>query len=615
MSPIPHTTRNAWFPLTAIASWHHWTAADGPLEQALVHQVADPLNSLRGADRHVWFAARLLLQDGRVWAVRGRCEPAGVRAALGSAALVLAGQPFDDAVFDAVEGLIEAALAAGQHTSAVIELDRRPGLAPRAAIDAAQLCRLALHALNLERAATKQPALDELPVILAHCLRQSCSLDDASVLDWQASLPAPPHELGAALCAALGYPRDALFIYNYLAARDGHCRNRAQAALAMPWLLQLLLPAAALPASARQAEDMAAILAAVDAGAPLTAAIRKLAGASASAVRHLAVAAPPHGATINGERLRGLLFLLDCLPPERRPTSGSEYAAMLELGKALDRALAFRRGAGEPPRQYRLCMQAWLRQLSVSGLSAAVAGEAFANMRIALADAGDFLHALSESLQEDDAVAAGAARGQVLHFCASVTLRRLLRLSQQWHTQLPAASDGAARTLTWSPVLARPWRHGERMVVELTSSSQLMLEGERMAHCVAASAAACATGNCVIVSLRTPGGTPLSTAELRLHDKAPQVRAVQHRAIRNGVPHRDCALALDALLAYLNSAEQAHLLDGRLARLRWQTARRPVGGEAGDGAPYFGAAARTAARRLAPLPGPATALTALDGTA
>lgn len=174
--------------------------------------------------------------------------------------------------------------------------------------------------------------------------------------------------------------------------------------------------------------------------------------------------------------------------------------------------------------------------------------------------------------------------------------------------------DGAAHTLKWPPILPRPWRHGQRIAVELTSSNQLMLEGERMAHCVAASAAACAGSNCVIVSLRTPAGTPLSTAELRLHDNTPRVRAVQHRAARNGVPHRECAVVLDALLSHLNSVEQAHLLDERRVRLRQQAARRTMGGEASDGALHFGAAARQAARRLTQFSGPATASTSLDST-
>ena len=614
MSPLPHRTRNSWFALTAIANWQHWQAADGPIEQALVHQVADPLGSLRGAQRKVWFAARLLLPDGRVWALRGRCERAGLRAALTSAAVVLAGQPFDHTLFDVTESLIEGALSAEHHTSAIMELDRHPRLAPCAAIAAAQLCRLALHALNLERAASNQPALDELPGILAECLRQSCSLDDAKVMAWQAGLPARPQELSGALCAALGYPRDGLFIHNYLAARDGHCRNRAQAALAMPWLLPLLLPVAAVPASARQAGGMTTILAAVDAGVPLIGVIRKVNGASASAVRHLAVAAPPNGSTGNGERMRGLLFLLDCLPPERRPTSVGEYAALFELGKAVSGALEFHASAGEPPAAYRACMQAWLRQLSVSGLSAAVTGEAFATVRIALADASDFLRALCESLQEDGAMSAGATREQVLNFCASVTLRRLLLLSQQWHTQLPDVRDDAAHTLKWPPILSRPWRHGQRIAVELSSSNQLMIEGERMAHCVAASAAACASSNCVIVSLRTPAGIPLSTAELSLHANTPRVRAVQHRAARNAVPHRECVVVLDALLSHLNSVEQAHLLEERLLRLRQQAARRTIGGQASDGTPHFGAAARQAARRLAQFPGPATASFSPDST-
>jgi|GEM_PF-6215954 len=99
-----------------------------------------------------------------------------------------------------------------------------------------------------------------------------------------------------------------------------------------------------------------------------------------------------------------------------------------------------------------------------------------------------------------------------------------------------------------------------------------------MRHCVAASAAACAEGNCVIVSVRSPAGERLSTAELRLYETVPHVRAVQHRAARNGAPQQDCAAALDALLRHLNGAAQAPALEARLALLRQQAARGSICG-------------------------------------
>src|SRR5450830_263063 len=213
MLPIQHAPRSSWFALIGVAGWEHWQAADGPVAQLLVHQVADPLARLRGAERRVWFSARLQLRDGRVWALRGRAERADLQAALSAAAAVLTRQPCIATHFAAIEGLMARALAASGRATAVIELDRRPGLAPRAAIGAAQLCRLALHALNIDRAAAAQTTLIELPAIVAECFRQACAPDHAKVKAWQAALQAPGQAAGASLGASL-------FLHNYLAARD-----------------------------------------------------------------------------------------------------------------------------------------------------------------------------------------------------------------------------------------------------------------------------------------------------------------------------------------------------------------------------------------------------------
>jgi hypothetical protein len=611
MFPMQQSTGSSWHALVGVARWEQQQCADGPIARLLVHLVADPRRRLRGEDACVWLSARLLLRDGKVWALSGKCERAALLAVLQTAAGILAGRLCIQIHFDELDGLIAQALCAAGFCAAVIELDRSPGLSARPAIDARQLARLALHALNLERAEEGERAVEELPAILTASFRLACALDGSQVRAWEDALDGQARALTKSLLSANGIPADSVIVYNFLTSGHGNSRNRVQAARAMPWLLPVLLSSAPDVQAVVQCRPVDAILAAVDAGVPLVRALGKVFGVPRSAVRHLAAVAPPAGWTLDVERVRRLLFLLSCLPPERRPSDDGDYAALVKLGNTLHRPLAFLETADLSLEQAaHAVLGAWFRQLTAAGLTSAVLGDAFAQLAIDLADAGDYLRALCEFLRADDVPAAVACE-QVLAFCVRITLRRLLALSRQWHARLPAATDKALRQRSWPALLRQPWEHPLRNVVELTSSYQLHAEGQDLVHCVAAFGAACSDGESVIVSLRSLSAVPLSTAELCVREDPPRVRIVQHRSRSNGVPEPACVEVLDALLRHLNDAGQVPVLNLWLAFHRQRTGSRTIPGRDGASCLKFGTAARQFARRLAGsyLPPPATTST------
>lgn len=611
MCSIEQSSPSAWRALIDVARWDYQQCASGPLARLLVHLVADPLGRLRGAETLVRFNARLLLRDGRVWAVGGKCPPGAVLTVLQGAAGVLIDRPCDEARFGELDDLIAQALGVAGQGAALIELDRRPCLSPRPVLGAAQLERLALHALTRERAGPGEAAPDELPASLSVALRQACTLDDRHVRAWQAGLDAPAQAFTAKLPPAHGIPADSLLVYNLLSCAAGHCRNRLQAMRSMPWLLPVLLSSPRGLPGDMQCGSFDAIAAAIDIGAPLVRALGAVFGVPGSAVRHLAAVPPPAAWELDSARASRLLFLLACLPPERRPATDADYTALITLGNALPCVPLLRDADASSledalyPDCMRACISAWLRQLTPAGLAAAVADAGFARLRVEMADAGDFLHALCEALQLDDSAAGAGALAQVGGFCARVTLRRLLALSRQWHVLLASTPVEVQRERRWPGVLCARWRHAHIDIVELTDSHQLQAEGMAMAHCVASYVSACADGDSVIVSLRGPAGAPLSTAQLRVQQGAPRVRIEQHRAARNGLPARACIDALDALVRHLNLPAQGAALQARLA-FQQPVGRRPIAGRGGAVRARFGQAARQSALRLAGLGEPAS---------
>ncbi|MBC7455155.1 MAG: PcfJ domain-containing protein [Massilia sp.] len=256
------------------------------------------------------------------------------------------------------------------------------------------------------------------------------------------------------------------------------------------------------------------------------------------------------------------------VPPERRPQTAAQFGVLAALGSALAAPLGFHDGDDKPAllARYAPCMRHWLADVTRPGLAAATAAPDFTQLALDLADAKDFLRALCVAVQVMDHLDQAAGEDRVLIWCAGIPVLRLLALSHEWHAAIAAETFDAtddAPGLHWPAVLAHPWHYEQMTVIELTSSAQLPTEGQAMQHCVGSYEDFCRSGNSVIVSLRASSGEPASTAELHLGDGVLRVVAGQHRASRNALPSAQCAQALVALVAYLNSVENREPLRQR----------------------------------------------------
>jgi hypothetical protein len=539
------TLPEPWHTLRACAAWEYRAFATGPLAHLLMHVVADPAGLLRDDDHGAARASvRLVLRNGTVFGaavVAPRDSLVDVLLVVGRE---LAGQPYDEPAF----GTLDAALAAALPGGTQISLERNGTALPRPLLSSHQLGRLARHAVQC----------DCPPALLVHWER-AASNDDPAVLAYLATRDAHATAYAQAARKVHGMAPDSLAVYNFIAARSGPPRNRAQAMLALPWLLPLMT-----------GRMLPSLLASIDAGLPLHDAVAITFAVSREVVRWVGRHPLPVHWEVNIWRMRRWLTLLSWLPPERRPRDLAQCAALQAMADALSAPLQFmgRRDEKELLTRMGPCMQHWLAHAPSHADPVWVA---------ALADATDFLRALCEACEYIDGHSPEAANLLVLAWCASVSVTRLLTLSRAWHADMAAQgwSPGSdAGVAHWPPVLDAPWQHDQRAIVELTSREQLRTEGQAMAHCVGGYAEMCRSGNSMIVSLRDGSGAPLSTAELQVHDGAPRVTVTQHRAASNAAPAPACADALRALLAHLERGGLAEALSRRRAFQREQLATR-----------------------------------------
>jgi hypothetical protein len=600
MTDNPHESCLA---LMHCIGWQFHRFAVGPLRGLLLHAAADPLARLRGDARASTHAvARLVLRDGTVFGVSAKAAHAEMRDVLLAAGAVLAAQRYDESDFLKLDAGLAQALAAAGHQRAQVALQRGAKLFPGPVVTTKQGARLTLLALNALRAESGRPALAELPTGLATHLARACGLDDPALQAYRDELEPQALAWQGAAAPAHGMAPDLLTVYNFFAAPRGRSRNRAQAMEVLPWLL----PAMTAPWNGRIPFEVVTIRAAIDEGMPLYDAVARAFGVPREVVRWLGRRMLPPTWTLDAGRVQRLLALLSWLPPERRPQVAAEFEALTALGTALVAPLGFHDVRATPALLARFgpCMRRWLAQVARPGLVVATAPPGFAQLSSDLADARDFLRALFEGAQEIDHLDHEGALCRVLDWCAGITVRRLLSLSRQWHAALFAGSLGfAGPGLRWPAVLDRPWQHADRTIIELTSSAQLQAEGLAMQHCVASYDQACLRGDSIIVSLRAPGGKPLSTAEITLRDGLPRAVLAQHRAAGNGAPGDECRQALATFLRYLNSAGALPPLQlrrdfqrqqadrgreerGEFSRLAQQAARRLAGGMDGTRARF-----------------------------
>lgn len=560
----------SWQALEQCAAWEFQQYDDGPLAHLLIHVAVDPAGLLRpGAHATARASVRLVLRQGVIFGALVTAPLAALCDVLKVAGVVLAGQSYDESAFREREAALAAALKTAGHDRARINLEHNATPLPRPLLTLDQLSRLALHAVRHLHGHSSPTAC--CPALVAS-LRRACSAEDPSVLAYGALLDVHAIAFGAAAASVHGTAPDSLIVYNFIAARSGNARNRAQAMQTMPWLLPMMTE----HASGRNLREAPGILAAIDAGLPLHDAVARAFGVPREVVRWLGRRTLPANWQVDVCRLHRLLTLLSWLPPERRPVTHAAFGDLNALASALTAPLDFVDEIDQLASLTRVapCMRRWLEQGGPADAAEWVAD---------LLDAKDFLRALFEVRQVRDGCDADAADAWVLAWCAGISVTRLLELSRAWHaavaarTWAPESGEGAAQ---WPAVVAKPWQFNDRTIVELTSRAQLRTEGQAMAHCVGTYDAVCRSGNSIIVSLRNDTGVSISTAELHLDDSPPRIILGQHRAESNGPPSLSCALALRALLGHLNSAGQHHLLRRRRDFQRVQAAvRTRVSGE------------------------------------
>jgi hypothetical protein len=199
-------------------------------------------------------------------------------------------------------------------------------------------------------------------------------------------------------------------------------------------------------------------------------------------------------------------------------------------------------------------------------------------------------------------------------------------------------ADAAVALGRWPPLHAEPWRAPDGTTATcLASAADLDAEHRAMDHCIDTYARPCAIGGAQVVSFRTEGGGPLSTAHIsegalvawlaahegKLPEAASLRRAVvrEHRGKSNAAPPERAARALDLYLDAIAGravkvdleAAQARADRGRAASARLEAACYE------EGAPGAVEAAWRAYGPFMPRSlrrgGPAAAAVALDAAA
>jgi hypothetical protein len=563
----------------------YWDAchfAEGPLRFLLARVTADPQGMLEDARRcRVLASARCMLRNGTVYGISLQ----GPRDALTGACRVLAGvlaqHDYDESAFISIDRAIAGALQAAGYDAVRASLERNAPVCPRPVVDAAQVERLMLAVVNRHRSAHDGEPLASLPDALRSQPGGGDGGGDPAVAAYEQLLDVHGRTYSAGLRAVHGQSLDRLAVYNYIAARPGASRFRAQALQTLPWLLPML----SAPERGRISREVALIRGAVDDGAPLHDAVACAFDVPREVVRWLGGRTLPDSWQLDDVRVQRLLAALSWLPPERRPQSGAEFEDLMALCTVLARIVRFRNERGDLRMhawavRHGACMRRWLaecRQLGWAHDTRRRDPEAFAT---ACTDASDFMATLVGAVQDRHGVGDEAAVTLAMRWTAGIGLRRLLGLSTQWHAQAFAGIEEpvpAGDAVDWPAILPEAMRFGDVAVVELTSSAQLAAEGRIMGHCVASYDQACYRGRSAIVSLRALSGAVRSTAELHLvEDGSMGVTVVQHRSAHNGAPDAGCVDALDTLVRYLNDEGAEPLLRARelFQRRQRQCARR-----------------------------------------
>lgn len=588
--------------LMQCVGWQYHRFAVGNLRAILMHVVSDPTVQLsgHGAGGTARANARLVFRDGTVFGITVTAARACMLDVLLAASSSLAGQRFDQSCFSTLDAAMATSLADQGYNDARVSLVQHAMMLPMPVLSGNQMSRLALKAINVLRLERGQPPICQLPANLADGFAAACSFDDPSVRAFQAALEPQVTAFQGSARAVHGVRLNCLAVYNFLAVPSAYCRNRVQAVQVSPWLLPMLIATG----NGRILLEVVTVRGAIDAGTPLFDAIAQTFGVAREVVRWLGRRSLPRGWILDVARLRHLLQLLSYLPAERRPQTIAEFEALVVLGNAAIAPLGFHGDEQSVPLpQYTPCMRAWLLDIMRPGLVSATASPRFTQLASDLSDGRDFLRALFEQVQATDRLEHHAGVVCVLRWCASISVRRFLSLSRQWHAEVMADISGSIACKNggqWPAVLSSPWQHEQLTVVELTSSAQLRAEGMAMRHCVGTYDSSCMSGSSIIVSMRSASGVSVSTAELCFRAGEAGVVLAQHRGAGNGVPSAGCTRAVDALVRHLNSIDSLELLRARQQfQKRQADIRRLQRGRGPIDETGFSSMAQRAARRLA----------------
>jgi hypothetical protein len=549
----------------------YWTASDftaGPLRFLLMHVCADPAGVLEDkADCRALAAARCVLRSRAVYAVGLQGPRDELMGACRVLAQALPQHGYDESFFAGIDGEIASALREAGYGAVRARLERNAPVRPRPVLAASQVEWLLLFVANRMRAARGEETRASPGG--AACARSDGGRDgeDAAIGACESVLDAFTRTYQASARTMCGVVLDRLAVYNFVAARAGRSHYRVQALHALPWLLPML----AAPERGRVLREVVTIRAAIDETLPLYEAVAGAFDVSREVVRWLGRRPLPVTWQLNDVRLSRLLAALSWVPPERRPESCAQFEDLVQLCTKLARIFRFHDyGDLRTPAwsvRHGPCMRRWLAECRQPGRMQDAIRRDPHRFATECGDASDFLGTLIEAAQDRHGTENEAAVACAMRWAAGISLRRLLELSRQWHSDAVRAAPGPvdrSADAHWPAVLPEAMQFGDRTVVELTDSGQLAAEGRLMRHCVAMYDQACYRGHSAIVSLRTASGAVRSTAELRLIEGGSMRVAVeQHRSAENGAPDSACLRALETLVRHLNGASAEPLLRAR----------------------------------------------------
>lgn len=336
-------------------------------------------------------------------------------------------------------------------------------------------------------------------------------------------------------------------------------RNRSQFVANFPLLAPIVISKAA-----QGHPSYMAIEAAIDRGAPL---IDTMAGefrVRKGTLRFLRGKGPALvGSTWLGDPIE-LLWAIETSPAERRPRSAREWEMFHTLWRCLG---SWKRDPLEDHVFSSLCSAG--HEASVMKLDTLFQGDLGRTEGIYdyFRFVADWCDRLSKQQPEAiDPEAEPVFEGLLIRYSGM----ELFRQSERWHLEIgklhaieTAPDMDEAEFSQWPGLLPGPLEVDHGVLIPLTSSQQLAVEGSLLEHCVSGYSDSCLLGDSHILSIRNDDGQCLSTVEINLK-KGPDGRLtpvlIQHRGRKNGTPSRKCRQALAQALQRLQEPVfQTHL--------------------------------------------------------